>query len=72
MTPDQIRASAFALFALEQLPGTTPGVDCRISFVQPNINGNFGWADIEISAREFRLTVGEHFYDPSEPPKSTM
>jgi hypothetical protein len=50
---------------LEQLPGTTPGVNTRISFVQPNTNGNFGWADIEISGSEFRLSRGEHYYDPT-------
>ena len=65
MSPDDLRAAASVLLALERLPATTPGVQITFGFAQPNTSGNFGWADIEISENEFRLGVGEHFYDPS-------
>jgi hypothetical protein len=65
MSPDDLRAAASVLLALERLPATTPGVQVTLGFAQPNTDGNYGWADIEISENEFRLGVGEHFYDPS-------
>jgi hypothetical protein len=33
-------------------------------FRRPSIDRNWGWADIQIDSDEFRLGVGEHFYDP--------
>jgi hypothetical protein len=65
MGPKDLRAAASVLFALERLPATTPGVQVTFGFTQPNTDGNYGWADISISEDEFRLDVGEHFYDPS-------
>ena len=65
MSPADLRAAASILLALERLPLTTPGVQVTFGFVQPNTDGNFGWADIEISENEFRLGTGEHFHDPA-------
>ena len=65
MKPAELRSAALLLLALERLPTTTSGVDLTVGFVQPNTDGNFGWADIQISEREFRLVIGEHFYEPS-------
>jgi hypothetical protein len=64
MTPSNLRAAASVLLALERLPATTPGIQVIFGFTQPNIDGNYGWVDIKISETEFRLGVGEHFYDP--------
>jgi hypothetical protein len=65
MSPGDLRAAASVLLALERLPAATPGVRVTFGFTQPNTDGNYGWVDIEISEDEFRLGVGEHFYDPS-------
>jgi hypothetical protein len=65
MSPADLRAAASVLLALERLPATTPGVHVTFGFAQPNTDGNFGWADIEISEDEFRLGTGEHFHDPA-------
>jgi hypothetical protein len=65
MTPKDLRGAAAVILALERLPATTPGVQITFSFIQPNIDGNYGWADISISETELILGVGEHFYDPS-------
>lgn len=64
MTPDHLRSAAAVVLALERLPATTPGIKMTFGFVQHNTDGNFGWADISISADEFTLGLGEHFYDP--------
>jgi hypothetical protein len=64
MNPVDLRVAATVLFALERLPDSTPGIQVTFGFSQPNTDGNYGWADIEISEDEFRLTTGEHFYDP--------
>jgi hypothetical protein len=63
MTPAQLRSAAPLLLALERLPDTTPGVDVSLSLSQPNTDGNYGWAKIDISEHELRLGIGEHFYD---------
>jgi hypothetical protein len=65
MAPGELRAAASVLLALERLPAITPGIRVTFGFTRPNTDGNYGWADIEISEDEFRLGVGEHFYDPS-------
>jgi hypothetical protein len=65
MSPSDLRAAASVLFALERLPATIPGVMVTFGFSQPNNDGNYGWVDIAISEDEFRLSEGEHFYDPS-------
>ena len=36
-----------------------------ITISQPNLDGNYGWANLYISETEFHLGTGEHFYDPS-------
>ena len=64
MTPAHLRCAAAVLRALERLPTTTPGIHMTFGFVQPSNSGNYGWADLFISESEFRLGVGEHFYDP--------
>jgi hypothetical protein len=65
MSPAHVRTAASVLLALEHLPATTPGIQVTFGFVQRNTDGNYGWADITISEDEFRLGVGEHYYDPS-------
>ncbi len=65
MTPEELRSLAALLLALERLPCVTPGVDVSITISQPNLDGNYGWANLYISETEFRLGTGEHFYDPS-------
>ena len=65
MTPAELRSLAALLLALERLPCETPGVDISLTLSQPNLDGNYGWADLYISQTEFRLGIGEHFYDPS-------
>jgi hypothetical protein len=65
MTPRQLRTAAVLLRALERLPEKTPGIYTTFGFVQRSDGGNYGWADISISEDEFRLGLGEHFYEPS-------
>ncbi|MGH6662618.1 MAG: hypothetical protein ACREB6_13860 [Rhodospirillales bacterium] len=65
MRPVDVRAAASVLLALERLPDITPGVQITFGFAQPNTDGNFGWADIEISEDELRFGLGEHFYSPA-------
>lgn len=62
MPASDLRSAAAVIFALERLPHTTPGVDASFSFAQPDRDGNFGWADGEISEDAFRLFLGEHYY----------
>ncbi len=62
--PRQVNIASLVLLALERLPTSTPGVDVKFGFLSHNLNGNFGWADIEICSTEFRMISGEHFYDP--------
>ena len=64
LTPAQLRSVAALLLALENLPRATPGVDLHLTLSQPNNDGNYGWASISVSDAEFRLAIGEHFYDP--------
>jgi hypothetical protein len=64
MTPAQLRSVAALLLALKRLPHTTRGVDVSLTYAQPNTDGNYGWATIDISEHELRLGIGEHFYDP--------
>lgn len=65
MTPRHIRCASAMLRALERFPVATPGIQMTFGFVQPNTDGNYGWADISISKSDFTLGVGEHFYDPA-------
>jgi hypothetical protein len=65
MAPSELRTAAAVLLALERLPTPTRGVDIVFGFTQPNRDGNYGWADLEISAEELRFGMGEHFYDPA-------
>lgn len=65
MTPNHIRSASAVLRALERLPNTTPGIQVTFGFVQRHTGGNYGWADISLSEDEFRLGIGEHFYDPT-------
>ena len=65
LTPAELRSLAALLLAVERLPCVTPGVDVSLTLSQPNLDGNYGWADLYISEAEFRLGIGEHFYDPS-------
>jgi len=64
MNPACLHTAASVLLALERLPSTTPGVDVIFNFEQSNTDGNWGWADITISEDEFRLGLGQHFYEP--------
>jgi hypothetical protein len=64
MSPEHLRAAASVLLALERLPATTPGINVTFDFLQPNTDGNNGWADIRISEETLRFGLGEHFYDP--------
>jgi hypothetical protein len=64
MSPADIHVAAAVLLALERLPATTPGVQATFGFVQPNVDGNYSWADIRFDEEGFRLSVGEHFYTP--------
>ena len=64
MPPNDLRSAAAVLLALERLPYATPGVDERLSFSTPNLDGNYAWADIQIFEEEFRLSLGEYFYTP--------
>lgn len=64
MSPAQIHVAAALLLALERLPSATPGVQATFGFTEPNVDGNYGWADIRIDEDEFQLGVGEHFYTP--------
>ena len=63
MSPREMRSASAALLALEQMPYVTPGVVLSFGFRTTDRNGNWGWADIEIHSNEFRLGLGEHFYD---------
>lgn len=63
LEPHKLCCVSVLLLAIERLPLTTPNVDVRILFSQPNRDGNYGWADISISEEELRLSIGEHFYD---------
>src|SRR5262249_9055162 len=65
LRPGDLRVAAGALLALERLPAPTSGIDIVLTFSQPNQSGNYGWLDIAISADQFRLGGGEHFYDPA-------
>ena len=62
MSASDLRSAATVILALERLPHTTPGVDASFSFTQPNQDGNYGWADGEISEDAFRLFLGERYY----------
>ena len=62
MSASDLRSAAAVILALERLPHTTPRVDVSFSFTQSNQDGNYGWADGEISEDAFRLFLGEHYY----------
>jgi hypothetical protein len=64
MRPGDLRAAASVLLALERLPLVTPGVVVTFGFkIQDGCE--LEWADVGFGDDEFRLTVGQHFYDPS-------
>ena len=65
MSPHVLRSAAALLLALKRLPYATPCVDVSFGFSTPNRDGNYAWADVEINEEEFRLGLGEHFYDPA-------
>ena len=65
MSPAELRGAATVLLALKRLPHATPGVQVSLEFSTPDADGNRAWADLEICAEEFRLDLGQHFYDPS-------
>lgn len=65
LAPSDLRSAAVILHALERLPATTPEVQVTFSFVTPNIDGNFGWADVSVSEDELTFGTGQHFHDPS-------
>ena len=53
---------------LQRLPQSTPGLNIEVTISHPDSvrdTGNWGWADIRLSANEFVLGKGEHFYDPA-------
>ena len=64
MSPEQVRAAATVLLALERLPATTPGIDVTFTLSQPNKNGNYGWVDVTITEHDLDFGLGEHFFDP--------
>ena len=64
MPPIHLRSAATLLLALERLPSTTPGASITFGFSTPNTDGNFGWADVQISEEELCLQIGEHFHSP--------
>jgi hypothetical protein len=62
MNPAHVRSAATVLLALERLPAATPGIQVTFGFVQRNIDGNYGWADIaiqDIGERKVWQIVGE-------------
>ena len=65
MSPRELRSASAVLLALERMPYATPGVHVSFGFSTHNRDGNFAWADIDIYEEEFRLGLGEHFYDPT-------
>jgi len=64
MSPRELKAAAVTVLALERLPLTTKGVQVLFGFCSRK-DGNYKWADINISEDHIRLTIGEHFYDPA-------
>ena len=64
MSPRVMRSASALILALGRMPSATPGVDLRIGFKTANRDGNWSWADVEISECEFRLSIGHHHYDP--------
>ena len=64
MSPASLKTTAAILVALTRFPATAAGVQATLSFVQPNIDGNYGWAEITVSESEFQLATGEHYYEP--------
>ena len=65
LRPGDLRAAAVVLFVLERLPEPTACVDITFGFSTPDTDENYGWVDIHIDEQEFRLSSGEHFFDPS-------
>ena len=65
MPPRVMRSASALILALGRMPLATPGLDLRIGFRTADRDGNWSWADVEISEFDFRLSLGHHHYDPS-------
>ncbi|MCY4302343.1 MAG: hypothetical protein OXC68_11515 [Aestuariivita sp.] len=63
MTPRVLLSTSVLLLALNRMPKITPGIDLMLTCSTPNNDGNWGWVDLAITDSEFRLGLGEHFYD---------
>lgn len=65
MEPQELYSAAFVLLGLQRLPTETRGLAATCTFKETFSLGNYRWASIEFSDEGFRLSVGQHFYDPS-------